>query len=253
MKRQNSPETPISQKKRKRRINENDEEKAERIMKKEAKKQMKQMITDEFINKIQILKEKKENAKTEEEIEEIRKEIESFNFPTEAKTHRIHRKDTHPFQICYQGEGLAYEHLLKLDCFKKVVWNAKTDDEKCPSITLNNNHQYHIADFGEHFDIYAEDNNGQRYYFEVKATTNNSRNTKITQCQTRFGRYIELKEGHYIIASVSNVLTSPSVSYYLFIPGADISKTKIEFDDENGKEFLQKISEIKSNKMMYVE
>lgn len=248
MKRQISQEISIAPKKRKRRINENDEEKAERIAKKETKKQMKQMITDEFINKIQILKEKKANAKTEEEIEEIQEEIESFVFPIGTKSNRIHRKDTHPFQICYQGEGLAYEHLLKLDCFKKVVWNAKTDDEKCPSIKLNNNHQYHIADYGEHFDIYAEDYDGQKYFFEVKATTNNNRNTKITQCQTRFGHYIELKGGHYIIASISNVLTSPSFSYYLFVPGVAISKTKIEFDDENSNDFLQKISEFKSNK-----
>ena len=50
-------------------------------MKKEAKKQMKQIITDEFINKILILKEKKENAKTEEEIERIYEKAAQYHDP----------------------------------------------------------------------------------------------------------------------------------------------------------------------------
>lgn len=250
-KNQESSKTNNTEKKqnsRKKEIKKKDEYATDEIRKiqKHERKQMKKMETEKFINHVQILKEKRAKAKTEEEINEINKEIESFEFSTKKELKSIHKRDTHPFQICYQGEGYVYEHLLSFSCFKKVEWNVMSNDSNCPSITLNNNHKYFIDEKGEHFDIYAEDYNGQKYYFEVKTTTHARRSANITQCQTKYGHYIELKNGIYIIVTVSNVFTSPSIEYHLFIPGIDISENKIEIDNGNEENFLQKISEVKS-------
>ena len=214
---------------------------------KQERREMKQMKIDNFINQIQILKEKRANAKTKKEINEVNKEIESLEFYSKEKLLKpIHRKVTRNFQISYQGEGYVYEHLLSLGCFKKVEWNVRSYDKNSPSITLNNNHKYFIKEIGEHYDIYAEDYHGKKYYFEVKATSKESRKAQISKCQNAYGHYIELKNGIYIVAIVSNVFTSPSIEYYLFIPEIDISENIIEIDDENKENFLQKISEIKS-------
>lgn len=211
--------------------------------KKRRKKQKKE--NDKFIHNVKELKKKLNNATSEDEVKTIENAINSIHFSFVTRSSQIHKRDTRPFQICYKGEGYVYEHLLSFDCFTKIEWVAHSNDENDLSIKLNNNHQYFIKEFGEHYDILAENSDGKKFYFEVKSTTKSHKIKKITNCQTKFGHFIDLKDQFYIIASVTNVLNEPSIMYYLFIPGIDINETKIELESGNEANFIQLILDTK--------
>lgn len=156
------------------------------------------------------------------------KHIDKIDRLTKKKSYPFNKKDCYPFQIGYKGEAYVYEHLMEIGLFKKVDWKAKTDNTNCPSILLKNDHQYFIEDFGEHFDILAEDRKGKKYYFEIKSTNGFKRQIQIKKCQEEYAQYINGNGNYYIIVIVKNVLGTPLIEYYEYVQGK--KPFKITFD-----------------------
>ena len=128
----------------------------------------------------------------------------------------LRRQNCKEFHWGYMGEGYVYEELNRFGCFSKVVWNAKTTNINNPSITLNNHNKYYIQEDGDHYDMYAEDENGIKYYFEIKSTCKQNRSCSISRKQKEFAQTLESPIENFVIAVVQKVNSDPSIDYYLY-------------------------------------
>lgn len=95
---------------------------------------------------------------------------------------------------------------------------AKSDNEKDFSVTLDNGNTYYINENGEHYDIYAKDLDGIKYFIEVKSTSSGNEENKIwfslSRMQFDFANKTRDSNSHFILALVKNVFESPE---FLFL------------------------------------
>lgn len=127
------------------------------------------------------------------------------------------RENDQGFIIGYRGEAHVYEMLVKLIKEKKlkiVNWNALSTDENDPCVKTVNGEIYHIKEDGDHYDLYAEDLNGEKYYFEVKSTNANHRNVELHQEQIKLAQNLNTPEEHHYVVCVLNVGTEPFAVFY---------------------------------------
>lgn len=150
------------------------------------------------------------------------------------KQRRIsNRQNNISFHIGYMGEAYIYKNLIQMGCFSKVEWNANTKDENNPSVTTMDGSKYFIQEDGEHYDIYAEDFENQKYYFEIKSTNKDHKGNGISSAQKNYFLKAVQKDTYLILAKVTNVLEIPSIEYSLYVPhigfkNIDINKEKPE-------------------------
>ena len=147
---------------------------------------------------------------------------------TPAQSRKIlNRQNDRGFLIGYHGEGYAYEDLTKMECFSKIEWNGLSTNEHLPSVTLKNGNQYFIDEDCKHYDLYAEDPEQNKYYFEVKSTPDSTRGNSISRAQKRFMGDLNHTNEHFILVVVTNVFTTPIINYFLFIPGFNFVQLEI--------------------------
>lgn len=157
-------------------------------------------------------REKKNKPKKKDTVDE-----DKFNQLINSCNHVQYKKDSHkPFQIVgYKGEAFVYETLIKSGKYVKVVWEAMTDKKKGFHITSCSGQVYYIDEDGKHFDLYAEDKDGVKYYFEVKSTSKSGKEINLSPKQTILAKVVDPKKYRYVIATVLNADTdSPSVAFY---------------------------------------
>lgn len=125
----------------------------------------------------------------------------------------IHENDP-AYIVGYRGEACVYEALMKEKRFTKVIWNALSDDENLSKVTTVDNQTYYIKEDGEHYDLYAEDENGEKYYFEVKSTDANEKDLELKPRQIELAQKLSGPDEHHYTVCVFNVHTNPLPIFY---------------------------------------
>ena len=126
---------------------------------------------------------------------------------------RLKRQNDPGFITGYRGEAHVYESLIKNSKFCKVVWNALSENHNDPCVTTVGGETYYIKEDGLHYDLYAEDYNGGKYYIEVKSTGSLENKVHLSNCQIKLAKDLNSNENH-VVAVVLNVHESPSIIYY---------------------------------------
>ena len=98
-------------------------------------------------------------------------------------------------------------------------------------------------------DIYAEDSEKHKYYFEVKSTNESTRGHKISSAQKKFMHDINHKTSHFILAVITNVFSAPVINYFLFIPNFNFLPIEIDrnADHVNLQKLVKEMKEDKKN------
>lgn len=127
---------------------------------------------------------------------------------------KMNRQSDPCFLTGYRGEAFVYEMLQKENKFKKIVWNAMSNNEDNPHVTAASGNTYYIKEDGLHYDLYAEDSNNNKYYFEVKSTNSDEKKVQLSNCQIELAKSLSNPDEHHYVAVVLNADKSPSVIYY---------------------------------------
>lgn len=129
----------------------------------------------------------------------------------------INRENDPRFIVGYRGEAYIYEMLCKLveeNKFKKVYWNALSSNKDNPCVTTVNNRSYNIKEDGLHYDLKAEDFNGEEYYFEVKSSNKFRHEVTLSNKQINFSQSVCHPHEHHYVVCVLNVSTEPFAIFY---------------------------------------
>ena len=128
----------------------------------------------------------------------------------------LNRQNDQKFQSGYKGEAHIYEILISLlyTKFKKVVWNALTDNEIYPYIKTVGGKTYHINEINDHYDLYAEDYFGGEYYFEVKSTIFSESQIYLSKEQINLANDMTEPNKHHFVAVVLDVNSSPKAIFF---------------------------------------
>ena len=122
-------------------------------------------------------------------------------------------------EIGYTGEALIYEALLKNEKFSKVIWKAKSNCITKCQITLKNGNTYFINEVNEPYDIYAEDNDGNIFYFEVKSKKSFGEKQKsvinLSRNQISFANQRQKEKENFVLAFALNVLDEEPILMFL--------------------------------------
>lgn len=117
------------------------------------------------------------------------------------------------FETGYLGEAIVYEALLKSKNYSLIKWMAKSDVETSKSVELNGN-VYYIDEKGDHYDLYAEDYENKKHYFEVKSTKYDLSNDKLcfylSGFQYDFASNLNSDENFYLVL-VINTRDDPQI------------------------------------------
>ncbi|KAK8845671.1 hypothetical protein M9Y10_020589 [Tritrichomonas musculus] len=127
---------------------------------------------------------------------------------------KINRQNDPCFLTGYRGEAFVYEMLLKESKFNKVVWNALSNNQENPYVVAASGNTYYIKEDGLHYDLYAEDDENVKYYFEVKSTNSDEKKVQLSNCQIELAKSLSNPDEYHYVAVVLNADKSPSVIYY---------------------------------------
>ena len=72
-------------------------------------------------------------------------------------------------RVGYKGEAIAFEALQASPKFRDVKWLQKSDEYTPLSVEVGDR-RYFIRETGEHYDIFAVDEDGAKCFIEVKTT-----------------------------------------------------------------------------------
>ena len=149
----------------------------------------------------------------------IRKQKAAITPPKPSKQNRnprakINRQNDPCFLTGYRGEAYVYEMLLKENKFNKVIWNALSNNQENPHVTAASGNTYYIKEDGLHYDLYAEDADEKKYYFEVKSTNSDEKKVQLSNCQIELAKSLCKPDEFHYVAVVLNADKSPSVIYY---------------------------------------
>lgn len=127
---------------------------------------------------------------------------------------KMNRQNDPCFLTGYRGEAYVYEMLLKENKFSKVVWNALSNNQDNPHVTAASGKTYYIKEDGLHYDLYAEDCDDKKYYFEVKSTNSDEKKVQLSNCQIELAKSLCNPDEFHYVAVVLNADKLPSVIYY---------------------------------------
>ena len=182
--------------------------------------EQKEQITPEILAHMNIFKEIAKNPEllsylaislnTNDETNNKSRDI-NFSQLQQLLEHLSENRDLLPgfletFETGYLGEAIVYEFLRNSNKYSKVEWLAKSEDKTDQSVELNGT-VYYINEKGEHYDLYAEDFEHKKHYFEVKSTKYHLSSEKLcfylSGPQYKFASNMNDDENFYLVLVIN--------------------------------------------------